>query len=92
MIMSHFIKINHEKSGKTVAVDMPCWIHRGAIADAQNICMGRDTKAVDKVSPKPGIRGLKQYEIRRFHDKTCLVCEQKVKPTRKCRNYSDMCI
>ena len=68
MIMSHFIKINHEKSGKTVAVDMPCWIHRGAIADAQNICMGRDTKAVDKVSPKPGIRGLKQYEIRRFQN------------------------
>ena len=28
---------------------MPCWIHRGAIADAQNICMGRDTKAIDKV-------------------------------------------
>ena len=31
---------------------MPCWIHRGAIADAQNICMGRDTKAINKFVDK----------------------------------------
>jgi len=42
----------NEYRGKTVAVDMPCWIHRGAIADAQNICMGRDSKAIDKFVSK----------------------------------------
>ena len=25
--------------GKTIAIDMPCWIHRAAIADAQNIVL-----------------------------------------------------
>jgi exonuclease-1 len=29
-----------ELRGKTIAVDMPCWVHRGAIADAQKIVMG----------------------------------------------------
>ena len=38
--------------GKTIAVDMPCWIHRGAIADAQNICLGRDTGAILKFVTK----------------------------------------
>lgn len=30
-------------AGKTIAIDMPCWVHRGAIADAQKIVMGGPT-------------------------------------------------
>ena len=36
-------------SGKTIAVDMPCWVHRGAIADAQKIVMGGDDSTGSKV-------------------------------------------
>jgi len=30
-------------SGKTVAVDMYCWLHRGAIACARDLALGRNT-------------------------------------------------
>ena len=33
--------------GKVVAVDMPCWIHRGAIADAKNIVMSNGLKGTE---------------------------------------------
>ena len=25
--------------GQVVAIDMPCWVHRGAVQDAQNVVM-----------------------------------------------------
>ena len=76
---------------------MPCWIHRGAIADAQNICMGRDTKAVDKVRNQESTsRGhIRPDEIRALVGHfllTYLVCQQKVEPAGKCGYKADLCI
>lgn len=34
--------------GKTVAIDMPCWIHRAAISDAQNIALKTNEKETNK--------------------------------------------
>ena len=34
-------------AGKVIAVDMPCWIHRGAIADAKNIVMSNGLKGTE---------------------------------------------
>jgi len=46
--LSTCVQPSHIKyySGKSVAVDMPCWVHRGAIADAQKIVTGpQDVKS-----------------------------------------------
>lgn len=34
--------------GKTIAIDMPCWIHRAAIADAQNIVLCTNVEKTHK--------------------------------------------
>lgn len=36
--------------GQVVAVDMPCWVHRGAVQDAQGVVMNPERPSESKSS------------------------------------------
>jgi len=52
-------------AGKVIAVDMPCWIHRGAIADAKNIVMSNGLKGTEAVNKfvRKRLELLQRYKI-----------------------------
>ncbi|CBY24027.1 unnamed protein product [Oikopleura dioica] len=68
--------------GQVVAIDMPCWVHRGAVQDAQNVVM-----YPEKSSEKINAFCLKRLELLKKHNITpiCVFDGEKL-PSKKATN------